>query len=324
MLFVFACQRDQRGEFVRSTPRLSYLWMSRLTGCGVLLFLCAFSSGCVSLHRKPVGDNVIRARQLSLRGSEALHDGRWHEAEELFKSAIESCPVDERARRGYAETLWQRRSRKEAIDQMEQAVRFSASAPELLVQLGEMYVAEGEVDRALNNAVQAIRVQKHLASAWALRGDAERIRGNIDIALASYHRALGIQENYPRVQVSVAQIYLTQNRPQRALSTLQAAKGLYLPDQIPQPLLHFEGIALKSLGRYDDAVNTLQLAARRGPPYSDLLYELAHAQYLIGDFSRARITLNHVIHQQSNHLPSLQLLAQLDRSLQPTTAVRRY
>ena len=55
-----------------------------------------------------MAENVVTSRQLSLRGMEAVQQGNWELAETRFASAVEACPVDERARCRYAETLWQR------------------------------------------------------------------------------------------------------------------------------------------------------------------------------------------------------------------------
>ena len=63
-------------------------------------------------------DPVLTSRQLSLRGMDALHQGRWDDAESLFKSAIALHPADERSHRQYAEVLWRRGERDAAIREM--------------------------------------------------------------------------------------------------------------------------------------------------------------------------------------------------------------
>ena len=105
--------------------------------------------------------------------------------------------------------------------------------PELLVRLGEMNLARGDLDAAEMRAEAAIKNQRQLASAWALRGDVQKERGRMDEALLSYHRALAYQEQYPRVQIAIAEVYRYQDRPQRALSTLDHLFDRYAPGTVP-------------------------------------------------------------------------------------------
>src|SRR5688572_25582947 len=77
--------------------------------------------GCRAFRCAKVSDeSVAAARQLSLQGLDAQQRGHWDRAEMLFASAVLQCPRDERARCGYAESLWQRGNRTEAIAHMEE------------------------------------------------------------------------------------------------------------------------------------------------------------------------------------------------------------
>src|SRR5438105_11527494 len=91
-------------------------------------------AGCrVFRTHKVSEESIAAARQLSLQGIDAQQRGRWDQAEGLFAAAIVKCPIDERAHFGYAEALWRRGRQSEAIAQMEEAVRLSASDPERMV-----------------------------------------------------------------------------------------------------------------------------------------------------------------------------------------------
>ena len=71
----------------------------------LLLIGTLCSGGCAALRRRSGEDPVLTSRQMSLRGMDALHQGRWDDAESLFKSAIALHPADERSHRQYAEVL---------------------------------------------------------------------------------------------------------------------------------------------------------------------------------------------------------------------------
>jgi len=270
-------------------------------------------SGCRALSCKQASDeNISVARQLSLQGMGAQQKGRWDQAETLYASAVTRCPTDERARCGYAESLWQRGAHDEAVGHMEEAVRLSGDDPERMVQLGNMYLTLGQLDRAQTFADKAIAANRHLAGAWALRGDIQRSRGLISDALASYHRALSLQEHYQEVQFALAEIYTQQGRPQRALATLQSLEDDFPPGQIPSNVLYREGLVLRQLGRYQDAAKALALASEKGEPSAELLNELARTHMLAGDPASASLANAAALARDPNHASSQQLKAELD------------
>ena len=236
-----------------------------------------------------------------------MQRGDWQRAESLFAGAVVSCPTDERARGHYAETLWHRGASDDALVQMQEAVRLSAGDPVLLVRLGEMYLAQGDLQNAWRLAESAIGVQPKLATAWALRADVERRRNNFVDALASYHRALGYQPNYSRVQLAVAWLYHEQGRPQRALATLENLSDQFAPGQEPEEVLYLRGLAFSALGRYEDAADSLIAASRRGQPTAEMLCHLAAAELLAGRPVGAELAVQEALRIQPRHQMSQQL-----------------
>jgi tetratricopeptide (TPR) repeat protein len=303
-----------RGMFVRFDPaRFGATWGCAAPCvqlvCSLLLTSAAIGCACC---RNPVGDNVIAARQYSLRGMEAMQRENWDEAESLFARAVSTSPVDERARCRYAETLWRRGARKQAIDQMEEAVRLSSNDPKLLVELGEMHRAEGDLSRAAERAEQAVAANGRLASAWALRGDVLHRTGRATEALACYHRALTYQEHFPRVQLAAANIYRESGRPQRALATLELLAGQYPPGQEPAEVLFHKGLALKSLNRFDDAAEILAAAVKREEATAEMLVHLSDAQLLAGDSTAAGLAVDRALALDPRHAAAQQLRRIID------------
>jgi tetratricopeptide (TPR) repeat protein len=249
---------------------------------------------------------------LSLRGIDAMERGQWDDAEEMFERAIEICPVDERAHCRYSQTLWRRGAWDEAISHMEQAVALSGGDAGLLVQLGTMLLERGELEQAAEQASRAISADRRSAGARALQGDILRQQGKYDAALASYHRAMDEPPCDGRVRIAAAEIYLQQGRPHRALGTLQSLADDYPPGETPQPVLYYEGLALKSLGRYDEAVARLSAARSCGPPTADLLYHLSEAELAAGRPTSARSTILEALALDPNHAASQRLKRQID------------
>ena len=278
--------------------------------------------GCASLCRNPVSNDVVAARQISLKGIEAMEQGRWEEAEALFASAIETYPADERAHRRYAELLWRRGERDNAILHMERCIRLSGGDPNLRVRLGEMHLSYGNTGLAQRQSKRAILGNRDSPAAWALRGDVLRRQGKLGEAMVSYHRALSFQEHYPHVQTALAEIYQQRRRPRRVLSTLDSLVASQAKGKIPQRVLYLQGLAFKELQRYDDSIASLAAAAERGEPHVDLLYHLSEAKLLSGDAANARLVLQAALARAPDHGPSRELEARISRRLKDVAAAR--
>ncbi len=269
---------------------------------GLLITLLIGSLGCRSFRSHKVSDeSIAAARQLSLQGIDAQQHGQWDRAETLFAAAILKCPSDERARYGYAESLWQRGATRQAVEHMEEAVRLSGNDPERLVRLGQMYRDRGDLAGAGRQAEAAIAVNGELAAAWALRGDILLTQGDSGGALISFHRALNYEQPLPDVQLAIARIYAQENRPQRVLATLQSLAASYPAGQVPREVLVQEGLALRALGRHQDAAGALAAAASLDNPPPELLCELARTQMLAGNATAARQTLNMGLQRAPQH-----------------------
>lgn len=286
---------------------------------GAALILIAFAAcdGCKSMSKQPVAENVVHSRQMSLDALEALQHRRYDDAELLFAKAIETCPVDERARYHYADLLWRRGDHDGAIRQMNEAVRLSAGEPSVVVRLGQMHLARGDTKQARRQAERAVQGDHRNAEAWSLLGDTQRAAGQLDDALASYHRALSLQEVFPHVQVALAEVYRAQHRPQRALATLAALEDRYRADRVPPELLVQEGLALRDLGRHDDAARVLTAAIDRGSKLTETYYALALVQAQSGDFVNAQLSVAAGLELSPQHVPSQRLRDELFQARVP-------
>lgn len=267
---------------------------------GCLVFI---GTGCRSFryNSRESDETIALTRQLALQGKNAQQKGEWDKAEAYFAEAVQKSPTDERARLGYAESLWQRGAHVQAILHMQEAVKLSGNDPDRLVQLGQMYLAKKNLPAAMRQADLAIAANKRLASAWALRASVLRATGQYEEALAAYHRALSFQPHYPEVQVAVAEIYEQSHRPQRALATLQSLADQFPPGSVPAEIMFRQGLVLRQLGRNHDAAECLAAAAQEGPN-PDVLRELAATHMELGDLPNATIALNSAL-QLNPHDP---------------------
>ena len=242
----------------------------------VAILVATSGTGCRLVQRRgPVAPEVAEARRLCNEGLSAADRSDLVRAEGLLERAVKSCPGDIDARRHYAEVLWKRGERMEAIAQLNEALRLSPDDADLCVQGGSMYLDMGLFGDADRLAREAVRLAPGSADAWHLRGQVSLTRGQAEPALADFHRALAIDPADRSVLLDTADAYRRLDRPQRALATLAVLGETYGPSQTPADVLVLEGLAQEALGRPEDAIDSYRAALARGGSTTDAAERLA-------------------------------------------------
>ncbi len=283
----------------------------------MMLWIVWGTVGCRVLRQRGADQQMAGARQLSLRGADALDRDRFQDAELLFSEALQCCPTDERAHWGYAQTLWQKGSKQEAIRHMQEAIRISGTDPEYMVRLGEMYLSIGDLPNAAQQAQLAISEDHRNPQAWSLLGDTHRSMKNWEQALTCYQRAMLLQPDYPEVQLATADIYRQLGRPQRALATLDRMVDLHPTEHSKPESLMVRGLALADMGHQREALAVLNRAADKMPLENvDQHVQLATAQYRLGDLVQARMSLGKALQASPAHAEAKRLQSTLDLSFE--------
>ena len=243
---------------------------------GVATLVASCGPGCRLVQRRdPVPPEVAEARRLCNEGLSAADRSDLVRAEGLLERAVKSCPLDIDARRHYAEVLWKRGERLEAVTQVAEALKISPGDASLCVEGGGMYLDMGLFDDAERLAREAVRVVPGSAEAWHLRGEVSLARGQPTPALADFHRALAIDSDHRGALLDAAEAYRRLNQPQRALSTLAILGETYGPNQTPANVLVMEAHAQEALGRPEDAIDSYRMAIARGEASPDAATRLA-------------------------------------------------
>jgi Flp pilus assembly protein TadD len=260
--------------------------------CTLMAVTAVSDTGCRAIRRFGESRQSIEARRLSGQGFQAMHDGQWGIAETLFADALEVSKTDDRAHWGLAESYWKRGEKELAIGQMEQAVRLSAGDPKFVHRLGRMYLDLGCLPEADSHSTWALESERDSAQAWALRGDCLQAAGKSDEALAAYHRALALQPDYPQVQLQAAEIYRVQQRYDRLLATLDRLQDGVGIEDAPARVDLLQGIAMRRLGRAEEARRCFARASSKDPKDATPHLELASLALERGDVTRARESLD--------------------------------
>ncbi len=281
---------------------------------GWLLVCSCF--GCATLNKRRSNDDAVAAREMTRLGQSAMDSNRWREAETRFAHALELSPDDVTARRHYAHTLWQLGQRSDAVEHLSAAVEKSGGDPNWTVELGVMLLAENQLTGAMAAADQALEVDKQYAAAWILRADVLQRQGLYEEALNHYHRARSLGATDARVLSNIASIYERQGRPHRVLTTLQRLQDQIGTAEMDAGTFQRMGLALRGVGRYDEAVETLTLAHQRNPNDRELLVELANCQYRAGQLDSARSSASAAVRMGLPNEQVRMLLAHIDTAHQ--------
>ena len=88
-------------------------------------------------------------------------------------------------------------------------------------------------------------------------------------------------------------------------------------------MLYLLGLAYSALGRYDDSVESLALAAGRDKPTVEILYRLAEAQWLAGRGNEAIVSAQHALAMDPRHQLSRDLMHRIELAQSPQAPLRR-
>ena len=282
------------------------------------LVLVAACSGCALIgHERPVTKQLAESRQVSQRGITALERGDWQAGETLLAQSIKLCSVDPEPHYQYAEALWHRGAKEQALAEMQEALA-CYRATTRRSPCGPARCASTWASSTKPNAAWPTTRSiwdPHLAAGWALRGQVAQAQGRLDDALAFFHRALQFQRDNKLVLLLIAEVYRQQNRPDRALNTLQTLRDGFNPGEEPQRVLYLEGLAFFALGRYDDAVDSYTLALQREQSAAELYYRLAEAQLALGRLREAGQAIGAALAMEPNHQPSRELAGRIELAL---------
>jgi tetratricopeptide (TPR) repeat protein len=296
-----------------------------MASLSLLSFALLFEvSGCAILGWQGKStESVAAARELSRQGVAALESGQPQQAEELLKKSLAASPDDASAQRYMAEALWQRGARAEAVTHIEEAIRLERTNATLAVRAGEMSLASGRTDAAIDYAEKALRLDPKSGSAWALRGRCFSRLNQPDRALADLQRAVELLPQNSDLLLEIAQIYRKRGQNVRCLTAVYHVLDTYSPGEEPQSVLTLQGVTLLDLGRPQQASEVFVAAIQRAPPSADLYSFLAQSYANAGRVAEATEAAQRALAIDGTHDRSRKLLALLASRAEASDTQRR-
>ena len=234
---------------------------------------------------------VAAARQWSGNGIEAVKRGAVREARACFAKASSQLPNDHRIVANVARTHFQEGQTGQAIEVMRHAIEIGGDDPELHVELGDYYLAAGQLQAAQQQANLCLEKNHRLASAWLLKGKTRAASGDFKAALGDYQRALGIDGSREDIQLQIVNTYQHLGEPLRSLSAVEQLLEKYPTERQPESAILAKSSALLQLKQHSPAIEVLEVASHRSDVSSDIFVALAQTQISAGRHSMALQTL---------------------------------
>jgi Flp pilus assembly protein TadD len=145
--------------------------------------------------------------------------------------------------------------------------------------IGSSLADDGQLDRAIAELQEALRIHPNHFEATYHLGVALKRRGETDAAIASFREAGRLRPNDTRVHLSLAGALMHQGKVDEAIALYR--EGVRLEPNLPN--LHFGlGVALLQQRQVDDAVPELTRAVELRPWYTEVYPVLAGALVLLG------------------------------------------
>jgi tetratricopeptide (TPR) repeat protein len=159
-------------------------------------------------------------------GSVLYREGRFAEAESIYRRSLEIAPERDDLHRDLALALWSQRRLPEALAEADEAGRLDPRSgaaqltrAQILEEMGRVKQARVAIDAALELDPENLRARLTWARMSVRRGD-------MDAARAELSRILAGEPNDADALRELAQLFLACNRPLEALTALDSALRL--------------------------------------------------------------------------------------------------
>jgi predicted Zn-dependent protease len=255
-----------------------------------MMLLLTACCGCRTMRSATGNADIATARDLTFHGMNALHYGRADQAESLLSQAVDASPCDQRIRQHLATAMVQQGKVDEAIEQLETAIEQCCHDPRLHVELGNLYLQKQQPGTAARYAAEALQINRQNPCAWILQGRCQQAGDDWQSALASFHRAAGLEQADPRVQIHIAETYRHLQRPLQALNALEVYSDNFPEDQVPMDAVLLTADTLMELKQTHRATEQLASATRRPDATAEVWLALGKAHARVGNDSAALVS----------------------------------
>lgn len=166
--------------------------------------------------------------------------------------------------------------------------------------LGNMHRLRGEIDLSIDEYRKAIAIRPH-AKTWSNLGAAYRKSGRNSEAMEAYRQALQIDPKSAIAHIGLGLVYAEQGRWQDAEAEYKAGLRTDPAEEVGWTNL---GVLYTNQGRVDEAVAAFQTALKHNPYFADAHYNLGVVLGKKGDIEGSISAYREVTHIAPQFLPA--------------------
>jgi tetratricopeptide (TPR) repeat protein len=224
--------------------------------------------------------------------------GFWKDSETLFGHALAVTKDNWLAHINLGEALREKGDIDEAIRQYEEAVRLAPRFPDAHDNLGVALARKGQIDEAIRQYQEALRLNPSHANAHYNLGNALGKKGQSEEAIRQYQEALRVKPDHAEAHGNLGIALAKSGQTDEAIRQYQEALRL-------KPNLadahNGLGAALYKQGQIDEAIRHLLEALRLNPDDADAHYNLGVAFYQQGRSAEAIGQFQEVLRLNPSH-----------------------
>jgi tetratricopeptide (TPR) repeat protein len=240
--------------------------------------------------------------------------GYYAQAEEFFGQALKENPSSAEALYGLGSAYLQQQKTDEARDCFERAVTLPASYPGTLPNswnnLGILAGRKGNYDLAIENFQRALLIDPKHSIALQNLGSAYRQKKDWPQAQSALERALTLDPDDPEANYNLGMVYAQQNDTERAYAYLQ--KAIVRRPSYPEALNNL-GILYLRTDRTREAIQSFEQSIRVAPGYDQAYLNLARVYSIEGDREKAKSVLHELLEQSPDHPQAKEALKELEK-----------
>ena len=273
-----------------SAPLLcSAVLAALVAGCGSAQSTPAKRTPAETLSRPPASSDVLRAERL-------LAEGNVPEAKRVLERALADDPNDPRAWLDLGLAQEATGNRASAEKSYRRATEIDPNFAEAFNNLGALLREGGQLAEATTMLERAVALDPSLSAARFNLALSYEEQGKLADAEREYLATIDRLPDDPIPRINLAMMLLDTERPEDAAVQLRAARPMVRGDVL---LSIAVGEGLRRAGLPGEAVPVLRAALRQAPepPPTELLAELALAQYASGDLDGAEATMRRAVGQ---------------------------
>jgi tetratricopeptide (TPR) repeat protein len=250
--------------------------------CGMLLLTlgiltwrqCRIYADAETLWRTTIQRNPSSWLARMNLGNALLDKGESKDAISQMQEAIRLKPDYADAHYNFGIALLNKNQSGEAINQFQEAIRLKPDFADAHIDFGVALLNQGRTDEAISQFQEAIRLDPDYAEAHMNLGIALLNQGRTDDAIDQYQEAIRLKVDYAEAHYNLGIALLNKNQIGGAVSQFQEA--IRLKPDYAEAHNDLGGILLEE-GRIDEAIGQLQEAVRLKPDYADAQRNLATA-----------------------------------------------